>query len=252
MPKKKNDIFPGLKLNNLTVIEIDKNSGGHCKHYYWLVQCDCGNIIKSRSCSIRKGNIKCNKCFSGEDLTGKIFGGKLGKILVIGFDKYDFRYNRRRSMWKYKCLKCGRVKSETGDVIKRNNISTCGDTKCIPKGVNHPKYNPNSKQLYARNGQRHRDWSKSIFIRDNYKCVICGCKNKIQSHHLNGWNWDNKNKFNINNGITLCSGKPNGCHYKFHKKYGSGNNTFDQFLEYIKDNKELFNKLLIRKDFIIL
>lgn len=251
MAKDKKDIFPGLQIHNFTVLEIDKNSGGNGKHYYWFVKCNCGNVIKKRSRCIRIGSIKCNKCFSGENLVGKTFGGKLGKILVIDFYGYDYRYNRKRSLWKYKCLQCGKIKIETGDVIKRGDISTCGDINCIPTGINHPKYNPNSKYLYSRKGQRHRDWSKNIFIRDNYKCVICGSKNKIQAHHLNGWNWDDKNHFNINNGITLCSHKPNGCHTKFHKQYGSGNNTIEQFLEYIQNNIPLFVEIYSRKNNLI-
>lgn len=247
-PKK--DIYPGLQFNNFTVLNLDENSGGHGHHYKWFVKCDCGEIQSIRSQSIRKRSCKCNKCFSGEDLTGQTFGGKNGKILILDFAGYDTRYNRKRSQWKYKCLKCNSIKIETGDVIKRGDISTCGNKKCKPKGIYSPKYNPSSKFLYSRSGQKHREWTKNIFIRDNYKCIICGSKNNIQAHHLNGWNWDSINHFNINNGVTLCSNKPDGCHCKFHKEYKSGNNTFNQFLEYIQDNTILFVEIFMRQKYL--
>lgn len=53
----------------------------------------------------------------------------------------------------------------------------------------------------------------------------------LVAHHLNGYNWDVENRFNLDNGITLCE----DCHIEFHRIYGFGNNTKKQF-EYFRDN----------------
>lgn len=49
-------------------------------------------------------------------------------------------------------------------------------------------------------------------------------------HHINGYNWDIKNRTNVDNGITLNT----EVHKKFHKIYGKGNNTKEQFIEFIE------------------
>ena len=69
------------------------------------------------------------------------------------------------------------------------------------------------------------------------KCVCCGENKKIQAHHLNGWNWCEVGRFDVNNGVTLCKGKLSGCHYLFHKQYGHGNNTKEQFEEFLLNTR---------------
>lgn len=73
-------------------------------------------------------------------------------------------------------------------------------------------------------------WSIKVKKRDNKKCVICGNDKKLNAHHLNGYNWDIENRDNVNNGVTLCE----ICHHEFHKIYGGGGNTKEQFEEFEK------------------
>jgi predicted Zn-ribbon and HTH transcriptional regulator len=81
-------------------------------------------------------------------------------------------------------------------------------------------------------------WSKKVRNKDNNKCVICSSIVNLNAHHLNGWNWDIDNRTNIDNGVTLCE----ECHKKFHSIYGYGNNSKEQFNEYLK----LHNKIYYR------
>ena len=60
-------------------------------------------------------------------------------------------------------------------------------------------------------------------------------------HHINGYNWDKENRTNINNGITLNQ----EIHKEFHKLYGKGNNTKEQFNQFIET---LFNQERISID----
>lgn len=79
----------------------------------------------------------------------------------------------------------------------------------------------------------NRLFSRSVMERDNYTCQVCGKTHcALAAHHLNGFNWDIENRFNPDNGVTLCY----DCHMDFHAKYGRGNNTKEQFNEYANQN----------------
>ncbi|MFP3467817.1 HNH endonuclease, partial [Leifsonia sp. SIMBA_070] len=67
---------------------------------------------------------------------------------------------------------------------------------------------------------------------DSYTCDLCGKQGKwgdgLNAHHLNSYDWDKQNRTNIDNGITLCK----KCHMDFHKKYGYGKNTKEQYSKF--------------------
>ena len=54
----------------------------------------------------------------------------------------------------------------------------------------------------------------------------------MNSHHLDGYDWCKERRIDINNGVCLCE----NCHKEFHKIYGYGNNTKEQYIEF-KENK---------------
>ena len=59
-----------------------------------------------------------------------------------------------------------------------------------------------------RNDPAYKDWRKQVLERDNYQCVVCGEKytkeHKLVVHHILPWRNHVKERYNINNGITLC------------------------------------------------
>lgn len=105
-------------------------------------------------------------------------------------------------------------------------------------GENHPHWNPsltNEERLLKRKVPQNYKWIRDVYKRDNYTCQCCGYDKggTLVAHHLNSWHWDKDNRFNIENGVTLCE----SCHHRFHKEYGYKDNTKEQFLEYL--NKAL-------------
>ena len=106
-------------------------------------------------------------------------------------------------------------------LLCRNNILTTASTKkqifCSQKchgayrvGINNPRWITDRTQLKDdhkdRWGQLHRDWSRQVKNRDNWKCRIANtnCEGRVESHHILSWKEYPELRYKINNGITLC------------------------------------------------
>ncbi len=77
---------------------------------------------------------------------------------------------------------------------------------------------------------RHIKWAKLVKQRDNFTCQICNATNTyLNSHHKNSWDFFESQRFDLDNGITLCQHD----HDLFHSIYGFGRNTKYQFIEFI-------------------
>lgn len=74
-------------------------------------------------------------------------------------------------------------------------------------------------------------WAKEVKMRDHYTCVVCGRRGlHLESHHLNAWSSFPDERYDLDNGITLCKDH----HDMFHEIYGKGENTKEQFEEFSK------------------
>ena len=86
-------------------------------------------------------------------------------------------------------------------------------------GENHPNWN---HELTDEDRENHRDrtyipgyclWVKSVFDRDDHTCQSCNVRGgKLEAHHIAGWSTHKSERFNVDNGVTLC--KP--CHDSYH------------------------------------
>ena len=90
---------------------------------------------------------------------------------------------------------------------------------------------------------KYVSWARAIKVKDGFKCVVCGKSGTevyLESHHLSSWDWDIQNRYDINNGATLC-GSDSGCrsHKLFHQIFGYGGNHAFQFEQY----KKIYNIL---------
>lgn len=90
--------------------------------------------------------------------------------------------------------------------------------------------------------EKYVQWSNDVKQKDNNKCQICCNVQDLHSHHLDGWNWCIEKRYDVDNGVTLC--KP--CHKTFHKIYGKGNNTKEEFT-YWKENPITYDQYLKEK-----
>jgi predicted restriction endonuclease len=86
----------------------------------------------------------------------------------------------------------------------------------------------------------YQSWAKNVKIRDGYRCQVCSKRGgAIHAHHMNAWSYFTEQRYDLKNGVTLCT----ICHDKFHSVFGKGENTVFQFVQF----KKMFS--LIKKSF---
>lgn len=162
------------------------------------------------------------------------------KLNDIHIELLSEEYNGKNKKLKWKC--------ENNHIFKM-----CWDNfyqgqrcrKCYldaNKGKNNPNYNHDKTDeerllgRYTMSGESQITFRINVFTRDNRFCQCCGSHNdKINAHHLDGYNWAKDKRFDVTNGVTLCE----KCHKEFHKIYGKGNNTKLQYTEWIETHKEV-------------
>lgn len=201
--------------------------------------CDKGHIFKMSWSDVSE-NIKCPKCsrrFWDEE-------GFLKYMKNLYGDEYTMlgSYVNSSTPVLFRHNKCGNEWFTKPAHIA--NGHGCNNRFCChARGENHYKWKSEltdedrKKNLSRLTLFGYKDWRIGIFIKYENKCVVCGNKtkkdNKIVAHHLNSWNNHKDERFDINNGVAICEKH----HIEFHSKYGYGDNTKEQFKEYLSTYK---------------
>lgn len=136
------------------------------------------------------------------------------------------------------CCICGKqlVRRQSRLEIRPNPVCSAKCATEVKRRVNIDPTITDEQRQQTRKVPERRGFLKAVMERDGYKCVLCGVhENRMFVHHLNGYNWDVENRCNPDNGVTLCD----GCHKAFHKRYGKGWNTKEQFIEYANQSGRL-------------
>ena len=241
----------GKKFNMLTVIDVVKKNN----RKYFLCKCDCGNEKFIRSDSLTTGNTKSCGCFQvnktkkqGLNNAKNIEGVRYGRLVAIK------RLENKGNGYNWLCMcDCG------NECVVRIGQLTTGKTKscgCLNRELSSERMKGENHPMYGIRGEKHHKWNpnltdkerhdkrdtvenyhfrNSVFERDNYICIICGDKGILNAHHINNYYSDITNRYNIDNGVTMCE----KCHKSFHKKYGNKNNNKEQLNKFIKDNTEV-------------
>lgn len=107
-------------------------------------------------------------------------------------------------------------------------------------GENSPNWKGGAEySRVERATYEYATWRKEVFSRDHFTCQCCGDKSgdghnvEINAHHIKNWKDYPEDRYNVDNGITLCQ----KCHMKFHSVYGKHNNTQAQLESFLLDNK---------------
>ena len=114
-------------------------------------------------------------------------------------------------------------------------------------GEKNGMYNPNlsdEDRLKRQNDKRddkYDYWRRKVYEKDHFTCQITGKTSNLVAHHLEGYNWCKEKRFDVDNGITLHV----SIHKCFHHFYGYGNNTKEQFKEFVENyNNGLYDEYL--------
>lgn len=223
----------GLKFGRLTVSKRHESVNWT---RYWFCLCECGNEVRVMASDLKSGHTKSCGCLQKEKASWShgvyLKGKKFGRLTVIE----EAGVKKRKRLWECIC-ECGNTTILSTNALNRGNTKSCGCYALEMRGDKHPRYDPTitdaerENNRYRTGGVNPETWRKKVFERDNYTCVLCGqYGGRLNAHHLNGWNWFPKGRFDVENGVTLCE----PCHKGFHKEYLNGNNTKEQFEEYKK------------------
>lgn len=90
-----------------------------------------------------------------------------------------------------------------------------------------------------RSSKEYRTWRVQVIRRDK-QCVICGSKKHRHAHHINSASYFPEQRFDVDNGVCLCS----ECHTTYHTDFNRSYKVkvdrynFENFLKVIKYIKD--------------
>lgn len=104
----------------------------------------------------------------------------------------------------------------TPELRQRLREAHLGKPKMSLRGENHYLWKGGVTPLHhkIRNSLQYKLWRKSIFERDNYRCVSCGDFSRkghavrLEADHIKSFSEYPELRFNLDNGRTLCK----ACH----------------------------------------
>ncbi len=137
------------------------------------------------------------------------------------------------------CSDCGKTR-ETKAYRGKGKCKSCSKTG-VKHTLEHRRNNSRAKRDESLSEEDRVDrrsipwvksWAKDVKVRAHFTCECCGqVGGKLASHHKDSYRSNKERRTDILNGVCLCD----ACHKDFHKKYGQGNNTVDQFEDWILD-----------------
>lgn len=113
------------------------------------------------------------------------------------------------------------------------------------RGDKSHSWNPNlteQDRLRTRATLENKLWRRSIFEKFTYTCDCCRDSRggNLVAHHLYSYSKYKSLRTDVNNGVCLCV----TCHKAFHYRYGYGNNTALQYVDFkFSRQKEILLKL---------
>lgn len=198
---------------------------------------DCREVRSAifGSVSLRQTTVcdRCSRARRAKNLIGK----RYGRWLVV---KHCGKYVDGSHSWLCRC-DCGNERIiPTCNLVSGASVSCgCYHIERI-SGENHYRYNDS---LMDEARESTRDTTENIYWRYKIKelakfiCQACGDGRggNLVAHHLDSWSAFPGKRYDIDNGVCLCE----ECHKCFHHYYGFGNNTKQQYGEWISNQTAL-------------
>lgn len=169
-----------------------------------------------------------------------ITGQQFGRLMVV---------EREGTGWRCRCT-CGGVAVRTAAELRKSRTPSCGCFK-RERGIalirKHCRSGPAHHRWKGGVGHRTQDlrdaghtsgeyrrWQRLVRRRARGRCECCGVRpfdpRALESHHINSVDKYPKQMHDVANGAALWQ----LCHRDFHTQYGFGQNTQQQFVEWLK------------------
>lgn len=192
--------------------------------------CECGKRIIAKNNRLLNGNTKSCGCrnYIHRDYSGQV----IGRLTVIR------RFEKHNGSWYYLCqCSCGNETLVGSGCLGQQTTKSCG---CLSReiasikgsklvGKLNPRWRGGVAITDVRKTKEYAQWRKDVLKRDNYCCKLCGDKEELHAHHLNSVTGNEDQITELSNGLTLCK----TCHDLFHIEYGYGQNSSQQFIDFI-------------------
>ena len=119
-------------------------------------------------------------------------------------------------------VKCGVPTRSPGGELKGKTMSDESRAKMskAKKGKYTGENNPNWKGAEISDDVRERrsyvakKWRETCLNRDQFRCQLCGATERLHVHHVLEYKDHPEQRWNVNNGITVCY----RCHEKIHQR----------------------------------
>lgn len=131
-------------------------------------------------------------------------------------------------------IRASTVAQYTGYSDEQRHLIRVKDS-CTKRGISIENFDGFSapEGTRIRQSAEGKAWSLDVLQKANFTCQKCDIRGgKLHAHHKNGFNAFPEQRFDIENGACLCY----SCHEEFHRVYGKGDNTVEQFEGWINVN----------------
>jgi hypothetical protein len=218
--------------------------------------CGVERVIRYRA-SLK--NRPCSKCFHNSPEMQAIKKAQKGKAV-----SEDTKQKMKDNHWSKHGGRAGlkgknltdEQKNNVSEAIKKWNHNRTPEDRslsakkaaCTKRNIELDDFTYKTDELCRLRGTlEYKVFEQNVIERDikcQYPSCSCNKRSKLVVHHLNGFNWDVDGRFDPDNGILLCKRH----HKEFHDLFGRGDNTVEQYDNWLSDIKDRFDpniKLII-------
>lgn len=163
--------------------------------------------------------MKCNRCGKEEAKTGRCQKYCAECQPIVKREQKTAAERRRRERLGDKYREYQRQTYANMDPEKRKEIKRQQYQNSINTEAKYEKVKERTRLAMAkfRDSSLYGGQREAVFERDNHQCTVCGKKENLSIHHIdgNGWSSPKEEKNNdIDNLITLC----HSCHARLHRE----------------------------------
>ena len=192
---------------------------------------ECEYLWKATFNEFYNSNCGCPKCAGVAKHTHKFVENSYLKAGIKLLSIYVNNHVKNN----LECLEFGH-KWQASYANFQNRNSGCPECwRLLNRGKNHSRWNHDLTKEDRKNSRKRTHmpenylWIKAVYDRDDHTCQFCNVRGgSLEAHHIDSWATHKSERFNFDNGVTLCETCHDACH-KYHKDLGYLSATHETF-----------------------